>query len=81
MFASLLPHEIGRTLESMAADTLHYSIRSTGHDDVTEVKVTRMAAGNMTDAEMTYVFDNARNVLHGKLIPADSAGGIPLEGK
>ncbi len=58
-FASLLPHEIGRTLESMAADTLHYSIRSTGHDDVTEVKVTRMAAGNMTDAEMTYVFDNA----------------------
>jgi len=28
-----------------------------------------------------YVFDNARNVLHGKLIPADSAGGIPLEGK
>lgn len=28
-----------------------------------------------------YVFDNARNVLHGVLVPVDSAGGIPIEGK
>lgn len=26
-----------------------------------------------------YVFDNARYVLHGKLVPVDSAGGVPLE--
>ena len=26
-----------------------------------------------------YVFDNARNVLHGRLVPVDSAGGMPLE--
>ncbi len=25
-----------------------------------------------------YVFDNARSVLHGKLVPVDSAGGVPL---
>ena len=25
-----------------------------------------------------YVFDNARFVLHGKLVPVDSAGGVPL---
>lgn len=25
-----------------------------------------------------YVFDNARSVLHGRLVPVDSAGGIPL---
>ncbi len=25
-----------------------------------------------------YVFDNARYVLHGKLVPVDSAGGVPL---
>ena len=27
-----------------------------------------------------YVFDNARAVLHGKLVPAGSAGGTPLTG-
>lgn len=26
-----------------------------------------------------YVFDNARYVLHGKLVPVDSAGGVPLQ--
>lgn len=26
-----------------------------------------------------YVFDNARYVLHGKLVPVDSAGGVPFE--
>ena len=25
-----------------------------------------------------YVFDNARSVLHGKLVPVDSAGGVSL---
>lgn len=28
-----------------------------------------------------YVFDNARYVLHGQLLPADSAGGIPVAGE
>lgn len=28
-----------------------------------------------------YVFDNARNVLHGKLIPVNSAGGVSIEGE
>lgn len=28
-----------------------------------------------------YVFDNARNVVHGMLVPVDSEGGIPIEGK
>lgn len=26
-----------------------------------------------------YIFDNARYVLHGKLVPVDSAGGVPLQ--
>lgn len=28
-----------------------------------------------------YVFDNARYVLHGKLVPVDSAGGVPLRAR
>ena len=26
-----------------------------------------------------YIFDNARYVIHGKLVPVDSAGGVPLK--
>ena len=28
-----------------------------------------------------YVFDNARDVLHGKLVPVNSIGGVPIAGK
>lgn len=62
-FASLLPAEIALTLRGMLADSLRYDISVA--PDLTEVKVRRLAATDMIDAELCYRFS--------------AADGMPLE--